>query len=78
MPLPSQAPTAHRSALNQLPEATASAVRGLPVGGLWRLRERQIEIRRFGGEWSRAPLSQLQRAPRELLIWNRQLVLAPE
>ena len=66
------------SKLNPLSQLqSAASVQGLPVGGLWRLRDDQIEVQRFGGVWNRPPLQQLQKGPRNLLVWNKQLALAP-
>lgn len=63
--------------LNQLSTTNAQGVRGLPVGGLWRLRDGMIEMQRFGSNWSRVPLQQLRKGPKGVLVWNQQLVLAP-
>ena len=63
--------------LSQLSSTNAQSVRGLAVGGLWRLRDGMIEVQRFGGVWSRVPLDQLRKGPKGVLIWNRQMVLAP-
>lgn len=64
--------------LNQLSQLKSTkGVHGLTVGGLWRLRDGQIEVQRFGGVWSRPPLSQLQKGPNNLLVWNQKMVLAP-
>lgn len=63
------------NALSKMP--TTKAVHGLAVGGLWRLRDGQIEVQRFGGVWSRPPLEQLEKGPRDLLVWHKQMVLAP-
>ena len=63
------------NALNHL--KSTRSVQGLPVGGLWRLRDGRIEVQRFGGVWNRPPLQQLQKGPQGLLVWNKQLALAP-
>jgi hypothetical protein len=71
----SRKPLPKLNALSQL--TSAKSVHGLTVGGLWRLRDGQVEVQRFGGVWSRPPLAQLQKGPRDLLVWNQKMVLAP-
>lgn len=70
-------PPAAPAILAPLPRLKADAIRGVPVGGLWRLNGSQIEIQHFGSTWMRVPREQLQRGPQNLLVWKRKLVLAP-
>jgi hypothetical protein len=71
----SRRPLPKLNALSQL--KSTKNVEGLTVGGLWRLRDGQIEVQRFGGVWSRPQLSQLQKGPKNVLVWHGQMVLAP-
>lgn len=63
--------------LASLRKVKANALAGVPVGGLWRLRDNHLEIQRFGGTWSRVPPEQVKVGPNRILLWNGTLALAP-
>jgi hypothetical protein len=74
-PLPSPS-TKPLTAVTALHRAKVEAVRGRPVGGLWRERNGRIEVLLFGNSWNPTPAAELRRAPGNVLLWQG-IVLAP-
>lgn len=58
-----------------LEKARTRSLKGKAIGGFWRMKGGTIEIKRFGTEWSRVPLHQIQRCPNLMLLWQGEVMV---